>query len=69
MAKVLVFGIRLYKRWISPMLGRNCRFYPTCSQYAIDALSRYGAVRGLGYAIWRICRCQPLCRGGYDPVP
>ena len=51
------------------MLGDNCRFTPSCSQYAIDAIRTHGAIVGSGYAIWRILRCQPFGRGGNDPVP
>ncbi|MBN2312265.1 MAG: membrane protein insertion efficiency factor YidD [Candidatus Hydrogenedentes bacterium] len=69
MGKVLVGGIRVYQRWISPLLGANCRFTPTCSQYAVTAIQRYGAIRGTGYALWRILRCNPFCKGGVDPVP
>ena len=69
MARVLVALIRAYQIAISPILGDNCRFTPSCSQYAIDAIRFHGAIMGLGYAIWRILRCQPFCRGGNDPVP
>ena len=61
--------IRLYQRWLSPLLGQNCRFHPSCSQYAIDALRAHGVFIGLAYAAWRILRCQPFSKGGYDPVP
>jgi len=69
MVRVLVGCIRLYQRWLSPWLGQNCRFYPSCSQYAIDALRIHGVVFGLLYATWRILRCNPFCEGGHDPVP
>lgn len=69
MVKVLVGFIRLYQRWLSPWLGQNCRFYPSCSQYAIDALRIHGAVYGLLLGAWRILRCNPFCEGGHDPVP
>ena len=69
MAKLLIALIRAYQYAISPLLGDNCRFTPTCSQYAIDAIRTHGAIIGTGYAIWRILRCQPFCRGGHDPVP
>ena len=68
-AKLLVALIRGYQIAISPLLGDNCRFTPSCSQYAIDAIRIHGAIIGSGYAIWRILRCQPFCRGGNDPVP
>ena len=69
MAEVLVGLVRIYQKVLSPFLGRNCRFHPTCSQYAIAAIAKHGALRGIGYALWRVARCQPLCAGGYDPVP
>ena len=64
-----IFWIRLYQRWISPLLGSNCRFTPTCSQYAIEALQKHGALKGLLLAVWRILRCNPFGKAGYDPVP
>ncbi|MEK0178737.1 MAG: membrane protein insertion efficiency factor YidD [Oscillatoriales cyanobacterium] len=68
--KILVIGlIQGYKRGISPYLPNACRFYPTCSQYAIEAIERFGVARGGSMAIKRILRCQPLHPGGYDPVP
>ncbi len=66
---VLIRLIRGYKIGISPYLPNACRFYPTCSQYAIEAIERFGVVRGGSIAIKRILRCQPLHPGGYDPVP
>ena len=65
----LIGLIRLYQRTISARTPPACRFSPTCSAYAIEALERYGVVLGTGLALWRILRCNPLCRGGYDPVP
>lgn len=64
---VLIFAIRFYQRGISPLLGANCRFTPTCSQYAVEALERYGVVRGSLRAVRRILRCHPWNPGGYDP--
>ena len=61
--------IRLYKRLISPLLPAACRFHPTCSSYADEALERHGLLRGSAYAPWRILRCNPFCDGGLDPVP
>jgi putative membrane protein insertion efficiency factor len=61
--------IRFYQRHVSPGIHPTCRFQPTCSQYAYDAVERYGAVRGSLMSIWRILRCNPLNDGGYDPVP
>ena len=60
--------IRFYRRFISPAKAPCCRFYPTCSQYAIDAISKHGAVKGTGMAIWRVLRCNPFGKSGYDPV-
>lgn len=60
--------IKFYQRKISPLLGNRCKFYPTCSEYALQAIEKYGAFRGSLKAIWRILRCNPMSRGGYDPV-
>lgn len=62
-------AIGAYKRLLSPLLPAACRFYPTCSTYADEALERHGLLRGSAYATWRILRCNPLCEGGMDPVP
>jgi putative membrane protein insertion efficiency factor len=69
MSKVFIAFIRVYQYAISPLLGQRCRYYPSCSNYAIDALREHGAVRGLGMASWRLMRCNPFSNGGYDPVP
>ncbi|NLH47935.1 MAG: membrane protein insertion efficiency factor YidD [Myxococcales bacterium] len=61
--------IRFYQRAISPYLGNNCRYRPTCSQYALEALQIHGLIRGWGLALWRLLRCHPFARGGDDPVP
>lgn len=61
--------IKFYRYFISPLLGVKCRFYPSCSEYAAEAISSYGAIKGAGLSIFRILRCQPFCRAGYDPVP
>jgi putative membrane protein insertion efficiency factor len=66
-ARLLIGTIRLYQstaRWRLPV----CRFTPTCSQYAVEAIQKHGVLRGVGLAAWRVCRCHPLSRGGYDPV-
>lgn len=68
MKKLLVGMIRAYQKGISPMLGPSCRFVPTCSQYAIDAINHYGVLKGLLKAIWRVLRCNPFSKGGYDPA-
>lgn len=69
MRRMLIACIRAYQRCLSPLLGRHCRFEPSCSQYAIEALTAHGLIRGGALACWRLLRCQPLCRGGFDPVP
>lgn len=61
--------LRFYKRFLSPLLPSACRFEPTCSVYARDAIERHGLMRGTGLAARRLLRCQPLARGGFDPVP
>jgi len=69
MKKVLIALIRFYKAAISPYMGDHCRFTPTCSAYAKEAIIKHGAFRGTGLAVWRVLRCNPFGRGGYDPVP
>ncbi|MDI3514115.1 MAG: membrane protein insertion efficiency factor YidD [Gammaproteobacteria bacterium] len=69
MKTVLIALVRFYRYAISPMLGRNCRFHPTCSEYAIEAIERHGALRGGWMAAKRVGRCHPFNPGGYDPVP
>ncbi|MEN6665658.1 MAG: membrane protein insertion efficiency factor YidD [Phycisphaerae bacterium] len=66
--EVLVAAVRLYQVTLSPIVGRTCRFTPTCSNYFIEAVRTKGALRGTAKGLWRIVRCNPLCRGGYDPV-
>ena len=68
MKTLLILLIRFYQIAISPYLGANCRFYPTCSSYAIESLQKYGAIRGSFLTIKRLLRCHPFCKGGYDPV-
>jgi putative membrane protein insertion efficiency factor len=63
----LILLVRLYQLTLSPIFGRQCRFQPTCSHYMIGALQKYGAIRGTLKGLWRIARCNPFCRGGYDP--
>lgn len=67
--KVLILLIKTYRKYISPLKPPSCRFYPTCSQYAIEAIEKYGAMKGSFLAIRRILRCHPFNPGGYDPVP
>lgn len=69
MKTLLIKLIRFYQRRISPNTPPACRFTPTCSQYAIEAITRFGAIKGSGLAIWRILRCNPWGGHGYDPVP
>jgi uncharacterized protein len=69
MQRLLVLTIRGYQLWLSPLLPAACRYYPTCSAYAIEALERHGAAHGTWLAIRRIARCHPFRPGGYDPVP
>jgi putative membrane protein insertion efficiency factor len=68
MKAVLLAPIRLSQRLISPLTPRHCKYHPTCSAYAVEAIRRYGALRGLVLAGWRLLRCNPWSRGGYDPV-
>lgn len=69
MRRFLILMVRAYQRLLSPLLPPRCRFLPSCSQYAVEALERHGAARGSLLAARRICRCHPLNPGGYDPVP
>ena len=67
-SKVFLCILRFYKAAISPYLGNNCRFTPTCSEYAMEAIRRYGDIKGSWMAMKRLVRCNPFCKGGYDPV-
>lgn len=69
MKKVLIGAVRFYRKYISPMKAPCCIYTPTCSEYAIEALEKYGALKGTYLAIRRILRCHPFHKGGYDPVP
>lgn len=69
MKSLLLVLLKVYRYAISPMLGRNCRFVPSCSEYAVEAIQRYGALRGSWLATKRVSRCHPWCDGGHDPVP
>jgi uncharacterized protein len=66
--RVLIAPIRLYQRVISPALPRRCKYHPTCSAYAVQAIGTYGILRGSVLALWRLLRCNPFSHGGYDPV-
>ena len=68
MRRIFVFVIRLYQKAISPFLPPSCRFYPTCSEYAVQSFTKYGVFKGGAKAVWRILRCNPLNKGGYDPL-
>ena len=70
MKQLMIQLIKIYRKYISPLKGRpTCIYYPTCSQYAIEALEKYGVVKGTYLAVKRILRCHPFHKGGYDPVP
>lgn len=69
LAAVVIAPIKVYRRVVSPLLGARCRYYPSCSAYAIEAVERHGVVRGLGLAGWRLLRCNPFSPGGVDHVP
>ncbi len=69
MKRVVIAAIQFYQRHISAGLGSNCRFHPTCSQYTLEAVDRYGVLKGLWLGARRISRCHPFNPGGYDPVP
>lgn len=69
MRRLLVLGVRAYQIGLGPLLPASCRYYPSCSAYAIEALERHGALRGTWLSVRRIFRCHPFRPGGYDPVP
>ena len=69
MKELAIKKIRFYQRKISPLFPPRCRYYPTCSQYAVTAIERFGIIRGGLLAVWRLLRCNPLFPGGLDPVP
>ena len=70
MKRMLMSLVRFYQKWISPLKpSGTCKYIPTCSQYALEALERHGALKGSILAIWRVLRCNPFSEGGYDPVP
>ncbi|MCX5642666.1 MAG: membrane protein insertion efficiency factor YidD [Candidatus Omnitrophica bacterium] len=68
MKSFLLFILHLYRRLVSPLLPASCRFYPSCSEYAAEAINHYGAGKGLFFALRRLLRCHPFCTGGFDPV-
>jgi putative membrane protein insertion efficiency factor len=65
---IAVLPIRLYQRVVSPAVGSRCKYYPSCSEYAAQSISRFGILRGLVLAAWRLLRCNPFSHGGFDPV-
>ena len=69
MKHFMIWLIGLYRKYVSPLKPPCCRFTPTCSAYAIEAFQKRGFFVGLGLTVWRILRCNPFCKGGYDPVP
>lgn len=66
--KILILFIKGYQKVISPLIGKNCRFYPTCSEYSIRALEKYGVFKGMYLSVKRILKCNPFHPGGYDPI-
>ncbi|WP_026507397.1 membrane protein insertion efficiency factor YidD [Butyrivibrio sp. MC2013] len=69
MKKIFILLIKVYRKYISPMKSTKCPYIPTCSEYALEAVEKYGAFKGGLLAAWRIIRCNPFSNGGYDPVP
>ncbi len=69
MKKLLLIFIKFYQYFISPLTGQNCRYYPTCSAYALEALEKHGSLKGTTLAVKRVLRCHPFHAGGFDPVP
>lgn len=69
MKRILIFLIRLYQKYLSPLKRVHCPYYPTCSQYGLEAIEKHGAIKGSILAGWRILRCNPFSHGGIDPVP
>ena len=69
MRHLAIWLIRLYQRTLSRVMPSTCRFTPSCSEYAVQAIQAHGVLRGGGLALWRICRCNPFSKGGHDPVP
>lgn len=66
---ILIWFIQLYRKYLSPLKSTKCPYYPSCSQYGLEAVQKYGALKGGLLALWRILRCNPFSKGGYDPVP
>lgn len=68
MKQILILIIRGYQKFISPMFAPSCRFHPTCSEYAVQAISKFGVFKGTAKSAWRILKCNPFHKGGFDPV-
>lgn len=69
MQKILISGIKAYQYLLSPWLGPRCRYIPSCSEYTAEAIAKHGVFKGVALGVSRVCRCHPLHKGGYDPVP
>lgn len=69
MKKLIILIIKFYRKYISPIKSTKCPYYPTCSEYGLEAVEKYGATKGILLATWRVFRCNPFSKGGYDPVP
>ncbi len=69
MKKIFIWIIKFYRKYLSPLKSTKCPYFPSCSQYGLEAVERYGALKGGLLCIWRILRCNPFSQGGYDPVP
>ena len=68
MKKIFIYLIEKYQKYISPMLGKNCKYYPSCSEYTKQAIEKYGVLKGIFFGIKRILKCNPFSKGGYDPL-
>lgn len=69
MTEIFIAAVKFYRKWLSPLKPPSCRFIPTCSAYALEAFEKYGAWRGFFLTVKRLLRCNPFCKGGFDPVP
>jgi putative membrane protein insertion efficiency factor len=69
MKNAFLFSLRIYKKFLSPVLGRHCRFYPTCSEYMAQAIEKFGLAKGIGLGLKRLFKCHPFHEGGLDPIP
>ena len=68
MKKIFIYLIEKYQKYISPLFGKKCKYYPSCSEYTKQAIEKYGAIKGCFIGLWRIIRCNPFSKGGYDPL-